>query len=274
MNATLSRLERDVALMRARLAPPAVPLSVLAMAEALGITLDAWQIDAAQSQAPRLALNAHRQAGKSLLMALLGVHMILSRPRSLVLTISPTERQSGLLFRRMLDFYRRLGSPVPALIENRLSLELANGSAVFALPGSESTVRGFASVDLILADEASRIADSMIGAVSPMLAVSAGRLVAASTPAGQRGWWYAAWVDGGDDWQRFEVPATACPRISPAFLAAERRALPRLVYQAEYENAFVETADQVFSHADIAAALVEGLPSVRLFTDAELHDVA
>jgi hypothetical protein len=66
-----------------------------------------------------------------------------------------------------------------------------------------------------------------------------------------------------------------CPRISSDFLAAERRALPRLIYQAEYECAFTETADQVFSHADIRAALVEGLTFVRLFSDEELrHDVA
>lgn len=209
-------------------------------------------------------------------MALMGLHTILSRPHSLVLTISPTERQSGLLFRRLLGFYRQLGSQPPALIENRLSLELSNGSAVFALPGSESNIRGFSAVDLILADEASRIPDSLMGALRPMLSTSNGRLVAASTPAGCRGWWHGAWVDGGDDWRRFEVRADACPRISSEFLAAERRALPRLIFQAEYECQFVETADQVFSRADINAALVEGLPFVRLFTDEEMEmpDVA
>jgi hypothetical protein len=275
VNATLSRLERELALMRAQVAPPPEPMTPIDMADRLGISLDGWQRDALQSTAQRLLLNIHRQGGKSLLMALMGLHAIVSRPHSLVLTISPTERQSGLLFRRLLGFYRQLGSQPPALIENRLSLELANGSAVFALPGSEANIRGFSAVDLILADEAARIPDSLMGAVRPMLSTSNGRLVAASTPAGCRGWWHGAWVDGGDDWRRFEVRADACPRISPEFLAAERRALPRLIYQAEYECQFTETADQVFSRADIAAALVEGLASVRLFTDEELemHDV-
>jgi hypothetical protein len=276
MNATLARLTREVAVMRAQAAPPPHPMTPLEMAERLGIALDDWQTDALQSTAPRLLLNVHRQGGKSLLMALMGLHAIVSRPHSLVLTISPTERQSGLLFRQLLGFYRQLGSQPPALIENRLSLELANGSAVFALPGSEANIRGFSAVDLILADEASRIPDSLMGAIRPMLGVSDGRLIAASTPAGMRGWWHGAWVDGGDDWQRFEVRADACPRISAEFLAAERRALPRLIYQAEYECQFTETADQVFSRADIAAAMVEGLATVRLFTDdeMELHDVA
>lgn len=274
MNATLTRLTREVATLRARAIPPADPMTARETAAALGLQLDPWQTTALESNARRLLLNIHRQGGKSLLMAIIGLHAILSTPNTLVLTISPTERQSGLLFRRLLEFYRQLGSPVPALIENRLSLELANGSAVFALPGSESNIRGFSAVNLILADEASRIDDSLLAAVRPMLGVSDGRLIAASTPAGQRGWWHSGWVDGGDDWQRFEVRAEACPRISADFLAAERRALPRLIYQAEYECQFTETADAVFARADIAAALVEGLASVRLFNDEELHDVA
>ena len=137
-----------------------------------------------------------------------------------MLTISPTERQSALLFRQIMRFYRDLGSPVPALIENRLSLELANGSAVYALPGSEANIRGFSSVALMLADEAARIPDSLVAAMRPMLGASDGRLIAASTPAGQRGWWWQAWTEGGDDWERFEVRADTCPRLSPAFLAA------------------------------------------------------
>ena len=176
MNVTLSWLQRDVTLLRSQLAPPPAPMPILEMAARLGLTLDSWQVAAVQSEAPRVLLNIHRQGGKALLMALLGLHAILSQPRSLVLTISPTERQSGLLFRQLLDFYRRLGSPVPSTIENRLSLELGNGSAVYALPGSEANIRGFSGVDLILADEASRIDDAMMGAVRPMLSVSNGRL--------------------------------------------------------------------------------------------------
>src|SRR5688572_7911640 len=136
MNATIARIRRELVLMRAQVAPSPQPMTPLEMAERLGISLDDWQRDALHSTAQRMLLNIHRQGGKSLLMALMGLHAIVSRPRSLVLTISSTERQSGLLFRRLLGFYRQLGSQPPALIENRLSLELANGSAVFALPGS------------------------------------------------------------------------------------------------------------------------------------------
>lgn len=270
MNATLSRLSRDLVMLRAQVALPAAPLTASDIAARLGIVLDPWQVRAAESTAPRLLLNCARQSGKSRLMALLGLAAVLSRPRTLVLTISPTERQSGLLFRQLLDDYHRLGAPVPATIENRLSLELANGSAVFALPGSESNIRGFAAVDLILADESSRIDDSLMGAVRPMLAVSNGRLIAASTPAGQRGWFFDGWSEGGSDWQRFQVRAEECPRIGAEFLAAERRALPNLVFRSEYCCEFVETADSVFRFDDVQAAL-SSMPCVSLFGEETIH---
>lgn len=247
----LATIERRVASLAARLQPPPAPPSRLELAERLGLTLGAWQRDAALSEHPRLLLNCSRQSGKSTVAALLGVHEAISRPGALVLAVSPGERQSKLLFRTMLGFYRDLDHPVPTQVENKLSLELANGSQVHALPGSGGTVRGFSGVSLLLIDEASRVPDELRDAVSPMLAVSGGRLVALSTPAGRRGWWWEAWTSGGDDWQRYEVRAEDVPRIPAAFLAAERRSLPQHVFASEYECAFVEDNASVFRYADV-----------------------
>jgi hypothetical protein len=268
--ATLSRLERDIATLAGRVQSPAAPLTRLAMADRLGLTLDDWQRDALRSEARQLLLNVTRQGGKSTVAALLGLHEILSRPTRLVLAVSPGERQSKLLFRTLMTYYRALGKPVPATVENVLSVELANGSAAFALPGSEETIRGFSAVDLLLVDEASRVPDALMGAVRPMLAVSGGRLVTMSTPAGKRGWWWTAWSEGGADWQRFEIPASACPRISAAFLAQERRSMPRLWFSAEYECQFTEPDDAFFSYESIARAFV---PGPTLFP-VEVPDVA
>src|SRR5215213_6349159 len=103
----------------------------------------------------------------------------------------------------MAGYYRRLGRPVPAATENKLSLELANGSEVHALPGDEGGIRGFSGVTLLLVDEASRVPDQLMAAVRPMLAVSGGRLVTMSTPWGKRGWWHEEWANGGDGWKRY-----------------------------------------------------------------------
>ncbi len=57
-----------------------------------------------------------------------------------------------------------------------------------------------------------------------MLAVSGGRLICMSTPWGKRGWWHESWVSD-EAWERYEVPATQCPRIPQEFLEEERRVL-------------------------------------------------
>jgi hypothetical protein len=238
-------------------------MSRLAMAEHLGIELDAWQRDALTSTSRQLLLNVTRQGGKSTVAALLGLHEALSRKNALVLAISPSERQSKLLFRKLMGYYRTLrdaGLAVSAVVENKLSLELHNGSEVHALPGQEGTIRGFSAVTLLLVDEASRVDDELMAAVRPMLAVSGGRLVTMSTPWGKRGWWYQAWAEGGDDWQRFEIPASACPRITPEFLAAEiRSGMPPLRFASEYKCEFVEPDDAFFRYDTIARAFDDGL---------------
>lgn len=168
--------------------------------------------------------------------------------------LSPSLRQSSELFKKCLAAYRNLGRPVPAEAETALTLTLENGSRIVSLPGSEGTVRGFSGVSLLCVDEASRVLDSLYFAVRPMLAVSGGRLVAMSTPFGKRGFFHAEWT-GGQSWERYEVPATQCPRISPAFLAEERRSLGDWWYRQEYGCAFSETTDQVFSYDLVTAAL-------------------
>jgi hypothetical protein len=87
-----------------------------------------------------------------------------------------------------------------------------------------------------------------------MLAVSRGRLVALSTPFGQRGWFHAEWTGGGG-WQRVRVTADQVPRITPEFLAEERRALGDRWFNQEYGCSFESTVDAVFDYRDIQTAL-------------------
>src|SRR5437588_743504 len=81
--------------------------------------------------------------------------------------------------------------------------------------------------------EAARVKDALFVAVSPMLATG-GRLIGLSTPFGCRGWFHAEWT-GGEDWERICIPASACSRISPAFLEKERRTLGPWSFAQEYD---------------------------------------
>jgi hypothetical protein len=234
----------------------AAGLDPVVLARRVGLDPDPWQRDVLRSTAPRMLLNASRQSGKSTTVALLTVHEAVYQPGSLCLMLSPSLRQSGELFKRALGFYRDLGRPVPAESETALTLTLANGSRIVSLPGQEGTVRGYSGVRLLAIDEASRVSTDLAMAVRPMLAVSAGRLVALSTPFGTRGWWYEAWR-GDEAWERYEVPASMCPRISAAFLEAERSSVGEWWYTQEYECQFLDAQSQAFGRADVDAMFNE-----------------
>jgi hypothetical protein len=171
------------------MADAGLALDAVAFAQAAGLEPDPWQAELLHSTARRILVNVTRQGGKTRAAATLAVHTALYAPGSLTLLLSPTLRQSALLFRQCLDVYQALGRPVEAEAENKLSLELAGGSQIVSLPGKEGTIRGYSAVALLIIDEAARVPDELYSAVRPMLAVSGGRLVALSTPFGTRGWW-------------------------------------------------------------------------------------
>jgi hypothetical protein len=226
------------------------------LARKVGLPPDAWQADFLRSTDQRILLNCSRQAGKSTVTALLGVHAALYEPDALVLLLSPSLRQSQELFRKALDIYRALENPLPVEAESALRLELDNGSRIISLPGKEQTVRGFSGVRLLAVDEAARVPDDLYFSIRPMLAVSGGRLVALSTPFGTRGWWYEAWRSA-EPWRRFRIPAEECPRISTAFLDEERRTMGEWWFAQEYGCDFLDGQTQPFSRDDVERAFAE-----------------
>src|SRR4051794_7110581 len=146
-----------------------------------------------RGEGPRRALMlCCRQAGKSPPAAAAALHEAIYRPGSLILLLAPTQRQAGELLRTT----RFLLSALPDLgtaTDTTSQLELENGSRILSLPATEDTIRGYSAVSLIVIDEAARVPDELYFALRPMLALSDGRLLALSTPNGQRGWFYNAW---------------------------------------------------------------------------------
>lgn len=254
---TTTSMRRELASLRAEvhaLRQPRWP-SPLDLAAALGITLDPWQAGALASPERQLIFACARQTGKSLTAALLALWTVLSQPDALVLVVSPSERQSRLLLRTVTRLWQRLGYPVPAQSESRLSLELATGAVIVALPGNERTIRGFSGVSLLIEDEAARCPDELYGAVRPMLAVSGGRIVLLSSPFGMRGHFWREWSEGGPDWHRARITALDCPRIPPAWVWAERDRLGDWLWRQELMAEFVDAEDQLYPTELVEAAL-------------------
>jgi hypothetical protein len=233
------------------------------LAPSVGLDLDDWQATVLRSDAPRMLLNVHRQGGKSTISSVAAVHHAVYVPRALVLIVSPSQRQSSEMFAKVKAAYRDLGRPVKVVAENMTTLELENGSRIVSLPGGDSTIRGYSGVTLLLIDEASRVDDDTWTAVAPMVAVSGGRIIAMSTPFGQRGWWAKAWTDG-TTWERVKVPATECPRISAEFLAEQRAELGDWFYAQEYLCEFRDTTEQLLSSSLVDSMFTTKFGALRL----------
>jgi hypothetical protein len=221
---------------------------------AVGMTPDAWQEELLRDRPRRGIMLCCRQAGKSLTAAAASLHEAIFRYRSLILMIAPAQRQSGELLRKTRFLLNGLPNPPGVVSETSSGIELANGSRIISLPATEDTIRGFSAVSLIVLDEASRVPDELYYALRPMLATSDGRLLALSTPNGQRGWFYDAWTSE-QPWTRVKITAAECPRIPADFLEEERHNLTPAFYASEYECVFGDTVDSVFFAADIEAAL-------------------
>jgi hypothetical protein len=220
-----------------------------------GMVPDAWQCELLRSDHDRILLLASRQAGKSFCAAALALKQALLVPDSLVLVMSPSLRQSGEMFKdKIKRLYNALGRPVRTVQESALSMQLANDSRVISLPGDEGTVRGYSGAKLLILDEASRVDDALFKSVTPMLTISKGKLIALSTPWGQRGFFFEQW-HSANRWHRVKVTADMCPRIDRAFLEEERRSLGEKFFLQEFYCSFTAVGGSLFAEDVIQAAI-------------------
>jgi hypothetical protein len=217
--------------------------------------LDDWQARMIDDPPHRLLCLCGRQVGKSTSAAVCALNKVIYQAPATVIMISPSQRQSVELFRTFSAMWSRLPGRPEAQYETLQRLEFQNGSRVISLPGSGDTVRGVASVDLLILDEAARVPDELLAATRPMLAVSNGDLFALTTPAGKRGWFYDQWMRGVG-WQRISIKSTECARISKEFLEQEREQLGPMMFAQEYLCEFHDPEGAAFLSELISAAFV------------------
>jgi predicted phage terminase large subunit-like protein len=222
-----------------------IPPDPVAFAQLLSIEPDPWQRDLLTSTDKRVILNCCRQSGKTTIVSVLALHHALTRPKSLVLIFSPSERQSKEFLRKIQDYYGELNSPGGSLVNSASTLELTNKSRIKALPSSEATVRGFSAPSLVLIDEAAQIDEKLYYAVLPMLVVSRGRLILLSTPLGKQGIFWRAW-ELQNGWKKVKVTADQCPRISKDSLAQAREEMGEVRFAQEYLCEFVQSEGSIF----------------------------
>lgn len=184
---------------------------------------------------------------------------VMTRADQLVLLFSNSLRQSMELFRKVLKVYAQVEEGPKRTDDNSYSLTLDNGSRVLSLPGSEESILGY-SPNLVVLDEAAVVSEKFFRAVNPMLAVSHGSLIVASTPRGKRGFFWEVWKkreEIGTQWKTFSVDAEQCPRIDKKFLEQQLELLGPDWFDQEYHCKFLEVSGTLFSDDMISAIFTD-----------------
>ncbi len=184
-----------------------------------------------------------RQTGKSTTIAAKAIHYVLINPYSRALVVSPTLRQSLLLFEKILSFSEHIRSMIRS--RNRSRIDLKNGSSIIALPcGSGSTIRGYTATLLIL-DEAAFIPEHIINNVFlPMISTTNGSIWMISTPYSKEHPFYRAY--NSSEWSVYKVPSSSNPLIKQSFLDEQRRFIGELAFMQEYSAEFIDDIDTFF----------------------------
>jgi len=204
----------------------------------LNVVPDPWQTDALRSR-DTMIFNCSRQSGKSTTAAIRALHEALFYPGSQTLIVSPSQRQSGELFRTVREFIYKINEDI--IEDSKTTATFKNGSRIISLPSSESTIRGYSAITLLIIDEASRVSDTIWTAVRPMLAVTNGQIIMLSTPAGREGFFAKSWAES--EYKKFKVTAYECPRISEDFLEEEKEVLGSRLFAQEYLCEFIDEAE-------------------------------
>lgn len=250
--------------------------------QSLGEKLFDWQDAVMRDNSRRIVIDGARQAGKSTIMSGIVCHHARFFPGSLSVILAPTLKQAQEDMGKIIGFISKDRDYPKLLKNNSEEIKLVNGARILVLTATDDAARGFSNPDIILFDEASRIADTVYNAVRPMITDNPfARIYEISTPNGKKGFFYSHYKT--KSWSRYRVRAPWLPVETPSGLTLveykptqdelddphfffsprhydRNEQLEALMdmkkrqYEQEYCTEFVDAEDQVFAQELILAA--------------------
>jgi len=211
-----------------------------------------------------------RQTGKTTTIATKAIHFAFTHPNTTTLIVSPSLRQSMIMFDRILSFIYRNPLLIKSIVrKTRTIIQLSNGSQIIALPCSEHLLRGY-TAHLVICDEAAFMPEEVITEIIfPMLSTTKGSAIFLSTPWGRDHFFYRAFMN--PDYSVHKVKSSECPLIDQQFLEEMRQNMTEDAFKREYEAEFTEAAtcyfpqDLIRKCVELAQKLgVEYLPSLEV----------
>ncbi len=157
-----------------------------------------------------------RQVGKSTAAAVGMAHSAIFMPGSLSVIACPAQTQSAEALRKVREMLLKAGAELTT--DNVFRLEIANGSRVLALPGTQDSIRGLTVDGWIVADEAAQLDPDILGALHPMRTQCPNaRFAMLSTAWSRTDPFWLVWAGDDPSWTRI----TATLDVAPNLIAAE-----------------------------------------------------
>src|SRR5438034_4489498 len=102
----------------------------------LDLEPDPWQVEVLEAGHQRILLNCCRQAGKSTVVAILGLVEALFKPMTRVVLVSRSHRQSREMLKLMGHYYKLLGEKLKERVTQD-EIEFSNWSRIISVPCRE-----------------------------------------------------------------------------------------------------------------------------------------
>jgi len=215
----------------------------------------------------KILINTSRQAGKSLLLALIVVQFMIYNPDKVVGIISYNQKATKEVLRKAKDIYTKLPLWMQVAVEvwNTERIELSNGAIVLTDIPKDDTLRG-ESISLLIMDEMDHYKvdewDAMIRSAMPtMSSIKSHKGVYSSTPKGYKQM-YKMYKDikSGKltNYGYIEVPYTRLPHADDEWVKTVKNDIPdetnrEQIFQQEYNNKFILMSNSVFPQEVLAS---------------------
>lgn len=219
----------------------------------VGVTLWDHQLEFMTNKSKVVVVASARQIGKSTACAIKAIHTAFSH-QSKVLVVSPSLRQSGLMFATIRQYIQESELLRGSLVDDtKTYIKLSNGSELWCLPDSPAQIRGFSKVSTVIIDEANFCSQELLRAVQySLLTIPDSQLFMISSPWSTQHWFYRYYQDGMDKKDSavasFQYTFEASPLIKKEDIERMKDKITEEEYKTEILGEWISDEDAYFDY--------------------------
>lgn len=230
--------------------------------EIVGVELWNHQLEFMTNKSRIVVVASARQVGKSTACAIKAIHTAFSK-QSKVLVVSPSLRQSGLMFATIRQYIQEAELLRGSLVDDtKTYIKLSNGSELWCLPDSPAQIRGFSKVATVIVDEANFCSQELLRAVQySLLTVPDSQLLMISSPWSTQHWFYRYFRDGQDKKDAtvtsFHYTYEVSPLIQKDYVERMRDKITEEEYRTEILGEWIGDEDAYFDYELVDSCIAD-----------------